>query len=294
MEKNYIETYESKININNHVLYLKLIKINNEEYFYCKLVEEWLEVTKEFIENEMKLTSDDIIKNKYTSSLILTTDLEISSIYNSLENKIEFYFLMKNGDDFVIIKEKYIKKFNKIFINNSYYPTDYFINNYMYIFNFLIKTDNDYVIINKNNIYSVNGNKVGLKFDDELFFLDRNFLNIVKIVFNNKIYTISNFDEFKTAVYDYIIGYNTNIEILNLKYNNNAIVTLTIENIDKDFYFTEEPFEIEVPYGFDSFIKSKTIIKILKGRIGNHYKVWEGNIYKFEIKYNGRKEILYL
>ena len=170
MEKNYIETYESKININNHVLYLKLIKINNEEYFYCKLVEEWLEVTKEFIENEMKLTSDDIIKNKYTSSLILTTDLEISSIYNSLENKIEFYFLMKNGDDFVIIKEKYIKKFNKIFINNSYYPTDYFINNYMYIFNFLIKTDNDYVIINKNNIYSVNGNKVGLKFDDELFF----------------------------------------------------------------------------------------------------------------------------
>ena len=242
----------------------------------------------------MKLTSDDIIKNKYTSSLILTTDLEISSIYNSLENKIEFYFLMKNGDDFVIIKEKYIKKFNKIFINNSYYPTDYFINNYMYIFNFLIKTDNDYVIINKNNIYSVNGNKVGLKFDDELFFLDRNFLNIVKIVFNNKIYTISNFDEFKTAVYDYIIGYNTNIEILNLKYNNNAIVTLTIENIDKDFYFTEEPFEIEVPYGFDSFIKSKTIIKILKGRIGNHYKVWEGNIYKFEIKYNGRKEILYL
>ena len=294
MEKNYIETYESKININNHVLYLKLIKINNEEYFYCKLVEEWLEVTKEFIENEMKLTSDDIIKNKYTSSLILTTDLEISSIYNSLENKIEFYFLMKNGDDFVIIKEKYIKKLNKIFINNSYYPTDYFINNYMYIFNFLIKTDNDYVIINKNNIYSVNGNKVGLKFDDELFFLDRNFLNIVKIVFNNKIYTISNFDEFKTAVYDYIIGYNTNIEILNLKYNNNAIVTLTIENIDKDFYFTEEPFEIEVPYGFDSFIKSKTIIKILKGRIGNHYKVWEGNIYKFEIKYNGRKEILYL
>ena len=294
MEKNYIETYESKININNHVLYLKLIKINNEEYFYCKLVEEWLEVTKEFIENEMKLTSDDIIKNKYTSSLILTTDLEISSIYNSLENKIEFYFLMKNGDDFVIIKEKYIKKFNKIFINNSYYPTDYFINNYMYIFNFLIKTDNDYVIINKNNIYSVENNKVGLKFDDDLFFIDMNFLNIVNIVFNNKIYTYNNFEEFKDAIYNFIVGYNTNVETTNIVYTNNATVTLTIENIDKDFYFTEEPFEIEVPYGFDSFIKSKTIIKILKGRIGNHYKVWEGNIYKFEIKYNGRKEILYL
>lgn len=119
-----------------------------------------------------------------------------------------------------------------------------------------------------------------------------------KIYFNKKRYFNNDYSKLIKDVIYYINEYNKNIKIEKLipitKHIDKASVTLTIENIDKDFYFTEEPFEIEVPYDFDSFIKSKTIIKILKGRIRNHYKVWEGNIYKFEIEYNWRKEILYL
>lgn len=292
MESNIIECYIKVI----RGLKIKLTKYDSiiEFYFFYEKENKWLPAKKETLEKKLNIV--DLCFFMYNNSnkiIYINSDVDsIKTIYDVSLKKITSYITIKNNNTILYID--YLQNFDEIIINSFHYTVDYFIKNFIKIFDFLLKTDNNYIIIKNNNIYSVEGNKVGLKFDDDLFFIDMNFLNIVNVVFNNKIYTYNNFEEFKDAIYNFIVGYNTNVETTNIVYTNNATVILTIENNDKDFYFTEPHFEIEVPYDFDSFIKSKTIIKILKGRIGNHYKVWEGNIYKFEIEYKGRKEILYL
>ena len=209
-------------------------------------------------------------------------------------------FYEKNKSN--VIKVRNMNNVSYINFKERKYVKEYFLKNFFQLYIVLNKfhaiSMDGWLVLDRQHIHCVENNKIKLKIENEFFYIDNLFLKFQKIYFNKKRYFNNDYSKLIKDVIYYINEYNKNIKIEKLipitKHIDKASVTLTIENIDKDFYFTEEPFEIEVPYGFDSFIKSKTIIKILKGRIGNHYKVWECNIYKFEIKYNGRKEILYL
>lgn len=260
------------------------------ENFECKTAEEFYYYMKD---------------NAYSSYLDLScfklSDMELRNrirVKNDEYLKIGYLSINeKNVSHIVNIYD--IGDIKNIRFENREYEANYFEKNFLML---LCNIENvfmdGWIILNENYIYGIEDNKIKLKINNDFFYIDDLFLKFQKICFNNKRFFNDDYDKLFREVVDYLNEYNKNIKLEKIQpiinYGGNAKVTFTIDNYDRDFHFTEEPFEIEIPYDFDRFIKSHTIKKMLRNKIKKHYKAWDGNFYRFDIEYNGRKETLFL
>lgn len=268
----------------------------------------WYPVTIDDFLEFIDINSKDEIIN------LLNTTLDVSYFdYDNIEfrNKLFIDDNSENIIPYLVFYEKNKSNLIRIYdINNvlniefkdRVYDKEYFSKNFFQLYICLTKlfgiSMDGWLIIDPKYVYGIENNKLKLKIGNTLFYVDDLFLKFQKICFNHKRFFNDDYDKLFREVVDYLNEYNKNIKLEKIQpiinYGGNAKVTFTIDNYDRNFHFTEQPFEIEIPYNFDDFIKSHSIKKMLRNKIKKHYKAWDGNFYRFDIEYNGRKETLFL
>lgn len=310
--KNYIVNLKKRTE-NNEDIFVKINIVNDIIFTYIKIENTWekvkaISIAEIFNFNNTKELYDYIIENNIESFLDLSNfnlnnaefrnKLIISDIGDNIIPYLVFYEKNKSN----IVKSYDILNIKKIIFKEREYDVDYFFRNFFGLYSCIFSKGkisiDSWMIIDYQYIYGIENNKLKLKIGDTLFYIDDLFLKFQKICFNHKRFFNDDYDKLFREVVDYLNEYNKNIKLEKIQpiinYGGNAKVTFTIDNYDRNFHFTEPPFEIEIPYNFDDFIKSHSIKKMLRNKIKKHYKAWDGNFYRFDIEYNGRKETLFL